>query len=222
MPFHRGYQLADDLCQAAKHARREEMNKKSDVDTGGWLDWHVGAARPGETVEEVRRRQYRAGTGDLTMRPYPLAELDDRKQSWRWLDEDLLGPAIAGGADGTFRGSRRERDVGGQSVFVPNAWSGSRGRVKLLGSLLASGPQEIARQLAAWNTLSEPISLPGALPGGGYLGAATPLRDAIELMDLHVRLEPDPRTTTGAAAPHHSATASQDTPRGTSHMENSP
>lgn len=214
MPFYRGYQLADDLCQAAKRARREAMNKKNDVETGGWLEWHVGAVRPGETVEEVRRRQYRAGTRVLTMRPYPLAELDDRKQSWRWLDENLLGPTTTNDADGTFRGSRRERDVGGQSVFVPNVWSGSRRRVNLLGTLLASGPEEVARQLTAWNALGEPISLPGALPKRGFVGRSTPLRDAVELLDLHIRLERDPRATDGAAASHHPVTAPKDPPRG--------
>jgi hypothetical protein len=35
--------------------------------------------------------------------------------------------------------------------------------------------------------------MPAGLPGDGFLGSETPLLDAIELMDLHLRLEPDPR-----------------------------
>lgn len=208
-PFYRGYQLAERLCRSAKYARRKHI-EKDEGETGGWLDWHVGATRPSESVEEVRTRQYRAGAQQLTMRPYPLAQLNNRRQSWRWLDEDFLGPAPVRGADGTFRGFRREGGADEKGIVIPNAWSGSRSRVKLLGSLVASGPDEIRRQIDAWSALGEAIALPGGLPGNGYLGPTTPLRDAIELLDLHVRLDPDPYAPDPPAATSGSASASPD------------
>lgn len=197
-PFYRSYELAEDLCQTAKRARRA-ANTKTNAETGSWLDWHVGTVRPGESVEEVRERQYQAGTRTLTMRPYPLAQVQESKRTWQWLDENLLGPAPGGGSDdATFRAAG------------PNAWSGSRGRVKLLGSLVASGGAEIKRQIDAWTALGSQVQLPGGLDTSGYVDSATPLRDAIELLDLHIRLEPDRGMAGGATATAASATASRE------------
>jgi len=193
-PFHRSYDLAESLCAAAKRAR-QDVNQQREADSGCWLDWHVGSARPTETVEDIRRREYQGG--DLTMRPYPLVQFDGREQSWAWLDRQLLGPDHAN--DGSFRGFRGERDEHGETRLVPNVWSGSRSRVKRLGSLVADGSDSIRRQVEAWNTIEDGVNLPARLAVGGFIGQRTPLLDAIELLDLHMRLEPDP-TAAGLAA----------------------
>lgn len=187
-PFHRSYDLAASLCASGKRARRD-VNQQRQADTGCWLDWHAGPTRPAETVDDLRRREYQGG--NLTMRPYPLVAFDGHDQSWGWLDQELLGPAC--GSDGSFRGYREERDEHGETRFVPNVWSGSRGRVKQLGSLVPDGSNGIKRQVQAWNAIEDGVQLPARLPDGGFIAARTPLLDAIELLDLHVRLEPDPR-----------------------------
>ncbi len=193
-PFHRSYELVEDLCRSAKRARLEANDP-----AGCWLDWHLGSTRPGESVEDVRQRQYRSGRQSQewisTLRPYPLAGFDSGHQSWEWLDKELLGPGeLPQTAKQGFRGAE--------------CWTRSRSRVKHLSSLARHGPAEIERQLEAWKGTDSAICLPGGLDDSGYRGNKTPLRDAIELMDQHLRLEPDPRVpgkapgnrTAGAAA----------------------
>lgn len=84
--------------------------------------------------------------------------------------------------------------------FVPNVWSGSRSRVKRLGSLVHDGSDSIRRQIEAWNAIEEGVALPAGLSAGGFIGQRTPLLDAIELLDLHVRLESDSSAAGRAAA----------------------
>lgn len=194
-PFHRSYALAEGLCASAKRAR-QEANQSQGNDTGCWLDWHVGSARPAERVKDLRRREYQ--NGNLTMRPYPLDGFDGREQSWGWLDRGLLGPGH--GSDGSFRGYRAARDEDGKMHFVPNVWSGSRSRVKRLGSLVHDGSDSIRRQIEAWTAIEEGVALPAGLSAGGFIGQRTPLLDAIELLDLHVRLESDSSAAGRAAA----------------------
>lgn len=186
-PFHRSYELAESLCASAKRARLV-ANQQVQADTRCWIDWHVGSARPAETVEDIRRREYQ--NGDFTMRPYPLVQFDGREQSWGWMDRDLLGPGSSN--DGSFRGFRVERNERGETCFVPNVWSGSRNRVKRLSALVPAGKDSIGRQVKAWNVIEDGVQLPAHLPNGGFIGHQTPLLDAIELLDLHIRLEPDP------------------------------
>ncbi len=173
-PFHRSYELAEDLCGSAKRARIE-ANTNTTQETGSWLDWHIGSTRPGETVKQIRDRAYHSETQrETTMRPYPVDKNSHRTQSWTWLDEELLGPPPDGGARG-LRGA--------------NQWAGSRSRVKALCSVVLEGRDEVRQQLKAWRSVESGVSLPGQLDDSGYIGERTPLLDAIELLDLHVRLE---------------------------------
>lgn len=183
-PFHRSYELAEDLCRSAKRAR-VEANESPNTETGSWIDWHIGTTRPGETVRRIRDRVY-AG-GKTTMRPYPIHETTVRAQSWTWFDEELLGPSSDGGG---FRGAE--------------VWS--RNRVKALAGVVRDGADAVRKQLEAWKaTSNEEVNLPGKLSDDGYVEAYTPLLDAIELLDLHLRLEPDARR-------HETAAEGSDTP----------
>ena len=181
-PFHRSYELAEDLCRCAKGAR-VESNEAAVAETGSWLDWHVGTTRPGETVQEIRERVYARGSNVLTMRPYPLVGTAHRSQSWDWLDDEVLGPGRGGAAHG-FRGAER--------------WAESRSRVKSLRSIVLGGSSEVQRQIEAWKGTDPTIGLPGGLGTSGYVGPRTPLLDATELLDLHIRLESDARRTAAA------------------------
>lgn len=175
-PFLRSYDLAESLCNSAKRARLDS-NQRRQAETGCWLDWHVGSTRPADTVEDIRTRENHRG--NLTMRPYPLAQFDGREQSWDWLETDVLGPGNRlATADRGFRGAE--------------CWAGSRSRVKRLSSLMPAGREGIARQVKAWNAIEDGVQLPAGLPDGGFVGQQTPTLDAIELLDLHVRLERDP------------------------------
>ncbi len=184
-PFHQACDLAERLCTSAKRARRDE-NERRQVDTGCWLDWHVGSTRPAEAIEDLRRREYQ--DENLTMRPYPLVEFRGREQSWAWLETELVGPG-------------RTRETAERGFRGAACWAGSRGRVKRLGSLVPDGSDGIQRQVEAWNAIEDEdgVQLPAGLAAGGFIGCRTPLLDAIELLDLHVRLEPDPSEADCAA-----------------------
>jgi hypothetical protein len=176
-PFHRSYTLAEDLCRSAKQAHQSKTQHGL-ADTGCWLDWHIGSTRPSDGIDNVRRREYQAG--NLTMRPYPVTAFNGRKESWEWLDMELLGP---GSMSHTARRGFRD---------VPH-WAQSRSRVKKLGALVVDGADAVQRQMNAWKVIEPSIALPAGLNESGFIGRQTPLLDAIELMDLHMRLEPDPR-----------------------------
>lgn len=178
-PFHRSYTLAEDLCRSAKQARQSETQHGL-ADTGCWLDWHIGSTRPSDGIGDVRRREYQAGNLTLTMRPYPVTTFNRRKESWEWLDMELLGPgSLSQTARRGFRGTPH--------------WAQSRSRVKKLGALIVDGADAVQRQMNAWRAIEPRIALPAGLNESGFIGGQTPLLDAIELMDLHMRLEPDPR-----------------------------
>jgi hypothetical protein len=72
--------------------------------------------------------------------------------------------------------------------------------VKRLRSLVPDGSEGVRRQVEAWNAIEQGIQLPAGLHDGGFIGQRTPLLDAIELLDLHVRLEPNPWATVLSAA----------------------
>ncbi|MDW8131688.1 MAG: hypothetical protein RMI94_14145 [Bryobacterales bacterium] len=180
-PFFRAYEAAKMLCASAKKARRE-ATADPEAAKAGWMDWTIGTTRPLASLEDVRAA-YRAGKYLLTMRPYAVTDVS-RRQNWTWLDLEVLGPGTQGNATG-FRGDP--------------AWAQSRNRVKQLESLVRSGPDAVKRQLAIWRATSHGLQLPRSLDDGGFVGTATPIVDALELMDLHLRLE---RPAKAPAASH--------------------
>lgn len=171
-PFERAYDLAEALCRNAKRQRREHG------EDGGWIDWHVGAPRPGESVEALRARAYRhraaAGTTlALTCRPYRLGTDPSQSESWRWLSETVLGTGDEG-----FRGPR---------------WGRHHNKIKELASLVREGPEGVRRARRTWTAAR--IDLPGGLEAtdGFFDATRTPLLDAVELLDIHLPLARDSR-----------------------------
>jgi hypothetical protein len=166
-PFDRAYELAEALCRNAK-ARRRETN-----DSGSWLDWHIGAPRPGEGVGALRARAFThrlAGAEvQLTCRPYRLGVSASERETWRWLAQTVLGS----GPDG-FRGER---------------WREHRNKLKELASVVRDGADGVRRAREAW-TAAVVVPWPGGLEqANGFLdGVRTPLLDAIELLDVHLPL----------------------------------
>ncbi len=166
-PFDRAYELAEALCGSAKRRRRERS------DSGAWIDWHIGAPRPGEGVGDLRARTFAqrvAGTSlQLTCRPYPLGASSTERETWRWLSRTLLGAAPDG-----FRGER---------------WRQHRNKLKELASVVREGADGVRRAREAW-TVAANLAWPGGLEQtSGFLdGVRTPLLDAVELLDLHLPL----------------------------------
>ncbi len=174
-PFNRSYQLCEDLCTSAKLAKREAESVSQSVNTGCWIDWHLGTIRPDESVVDIRERQYQ---GDrLTCRPYPLDGDSSRRLTWEWLDGELLGePANDGSKQLSFR--------------KPGVWDERRNKVKALASLVVDGGDAVRDQLEAWNSVAPDLRLPSPINANGFKGNRTPLLDAVELLDIHLRLEP--------------------------------
>jgi len=162
-PFARGYELAEKLCRSAKGKLKEEN------DPGCALDWHIGIARPGESVTDIRKRQYMANSVELTCRPYRLdIGKGDNKETWRWLSKMLLEDNNCG-----LRG---------------NVWSERRNKVKALGELVREGPDGVLSALKAWRVVENKLQLPIPIENDGFIGGRTPLLDAVEIVDLHLVL----------------------------------
>ena len=123
-PFHRSYQLSEDLCSSAKKAKRDA----GPDDANCWIDWHIGTIRPDEAVEEIRKRQYEGDQGrKLTCRPYPMGGDLSRRLTWEWLDAELLGePSAANDRHASFRN--------------PKTWGERRNKVKTLANIVRDGP----------------------------------------------------------------------------------
>jgi len=166
-PFERAYALAESLCRNAKRRRREEG------DSGSWLDWHIGAPLPGETVNDLRLRKYSFWAGqttlELTCRPYRLGAGADDEQSWRWLSHTVLGTEDRG-----FRGE---------------LWNAHRNKLKELAVRVREGPEGIRRMRESW-TAARSFPWPKGLDkNDGFFDAVrTPLVDALELLDLYLPL----------------------------------
>ena len=170
-PFERAYDLAEALCSSAKARRREKNDRAS------WIDWHIGAPRPGESVADLRARGFvhRLGSTQLqlTCRPYRLGASANERETWRWLSQTMLGT----GPDG-FRGER---------------WSQHRNKLKALASVVRGGEDGVRRARESW-TAAAGLDWPGGLgQTSGFIdGVRTPLLDALELLDIHLPLADAP------------------------------
>ena len=79
----------------------------------------------------------------------------------------------------------------------PNVWGERRNKIKALANLVRDGGNAIKRQIEAWKVIEEKIGLPKPLDENGFNGRRTPLLDAVELLDIHLRLEPSIRSING-------------------------
>jgi hypothetical protein len=159
---HAPFARAYELSEALCRSAKTRWAKGGE--RGCALDWHVGEVRPGESVAALRRRQY--NDQKLTARPMLLGDVATRS-SWRWLDAELLSPQ-------------------GQRSFRGDLWAERRNKVKGLREALREGELSVDRTLAAWRRVDARLEL----PPGTNVGTHTPVLDAIELMDVHLPLQP--------------------------------
>ncbi|RDD30897.1 hypothetical protein CR161_09400 [Prosthecochloris sp. ZM] len=164
-PFARAYELAEKLCSSAKQKLKETTS------SGCALDWHIGIARPGKTVNDIRKKHYQSnGTSRLTCRPYILGTGKDEEETWRWLSGTLL--------DDPHCGIRGE------------VWSDHRSKVKAFAGLVHEGTVIVNSSLDAWRKVDDKLRLPDPIDHDGFIAASrTPVLDAVELVDLHLVLK---------------------------------
>lgn len=68
-PFYRAYQLAEELCNNAKKARKDNGA------SGNWIDFHLAYGGLGNTLEEIRNLQYRTiNNKPIYSRPYSIED----------------------------------------------------------------------------------------------------------------------------------------------------
>ncbi|MBQ4404237.1 MAG: hypothetical protein II857_07480 [Selenomonadaceae bacterium] len=74
-PFFRGYELAEQLCDAAKKSMRElaQSQKNSAAENlrgSSWLDFAILHGEQAPTLEQIRSTEYRGARGNLHFGPY--------------------------------------------------------------------------------------------------------------------------------------------------------
>ena len=67
-PFFRGYEMVEQLCDAAKSAMRAEKNP----DGSSWLDFAILHGEQAPTLEQIREREYTGARGNLHFGPYQV------------------------------------------------------------------------------------------------------------------------------------------------------
>ncbi|MFN3531843.1 MAG: Cas10/Cmr2 second palm domain-containing protein [Candidatus Brocadia sp.] len=70
-PFHRGYEIAEDLCKNAKKRRKDNDG------SGSWLDFHIAYGGFSGKLDEIRATHYKAIQGDLIFGPYKIGKHDE-------------------------------------------------------------------------------------------------------------------------------------------------
>ncbi|MDM8522012.1 hypothetical protein QUF80_01470 [Desulfococcaceae bacterium HSG8] len=75
-PFHRGYTLAEKLCENAKKKRRNNR------DSCSYIDFHISTGGIAGTLEHIRKKYYEVSRGTLMYRPYKLVSKDQDERSF--------------------------------------------------------------------------------------------------------------------------------------------
>jgi len=151
-----------ELAEELCKSAKQEVRKENSQACA--FDWHIGFASPTQSLDELRERQYRQENLRLTRRPYFL-DGPEPHHTWTWLASVV-------------------------DDIAATPWLERRSKVKQLPDLARQGPDAVQRALASWRISAPNLTLPGGLPQTGYHGNTTSLVDAIELLDLHLPLEP--------------------------------
>ena len=176
-PFFRGYELAEQLCDAAKKSMRDfAKNKKTPNEDlpvkSSWLDYAILHGEQAPTLEQIRERSYSGVRGSLHFGPYRVANEDAQNTAERRKNiENLLAC----------------------TTQFPHLMG--QGKYKELRDVLQRGKDDTAKYLQQLKRLN--IKLP-AVPDWDFLKSEdnllwtvsdepqTPYVDAIELIDFYV------------------------------------
>ncbi len=157
-PFARAYALSEELCSAAKKFRR------SVGFDGSALDWYFTAGGLYGDLDEMRKREYTAPQGSLTLHPVALRD-ETTVGVHRW--------SVVEDATREFQGGE---------------WAEKRNKAKLLRDALREGAEATQRALKVYE-----LTLPklNGFTENGWCEGVCGYFDALELMDIHIPLRAD-------------------------------
>lgn len=182
-PFFRGYELAEQLCDAAKAKMRstvsfrEEEGKTATADDlrgTSWLDFAILHGEQAPTLEQIREREYSGMRGMMHFGPYQVGNVQAEKGKSRVHNiENLIDCVhlLQKGAKGTAKNP---------SALPMN-------KIKELRNVLQQGEDEAKRFLTQLERLEQ--ELPHiddwkAYEESLWYKGETPYVDAIEMMDF--------------------------------------
>ena len=159
-PFFRAYEMAEELCSAAKNEMRAlERAAGHEVDSC-WLDFAILHGEQPPTLEQFRAQEYRGARGDLHFGPYRV--------------------------DTDGAGATDERHITALLAGVRGLRGLPRNKVKELRRVLAYGKheqQQFMTQLGHLNLQLPDVPAWHAYAENLWERERTPYMDAIELMD---------------------------------------
>ena len=164
-PFFRGYEIAEQLCCAAKSKMRAMREEGSSC----WLDFAILHGEQPPTLEQIREQQYSGKCGAMHFGPYRV-------------DGDALMPEYVGNLIEAVR-----QLVQGEGRMPMN-------KIKELRAVLAAGRHEHAQFMAQYRRLAASgakMRLPAIEAWESYRDSLwqeerTPYVDAIEMIDFYV------------------------------------
>ena len=162
-PFFRGYELAEQLCDAAKKSMRELKAPEG----SSWLDFAILHGEQAPTLEQIRATEYRGARGNLHFGPYRLCNAADFKRDRLHNIENLISCTT-------------------QFPYVM-----ANNKVKELRGILQRGADDTAKFLRQLHYQKQ--DLPTVPDWDSFKreenllwhSGATPYVDAIELMDFY-------------------------------------
>jgi len=161
-PFHRAYNLSEDLCAKAKSFVREQAVGETSVETSfSAMDWHIANTGLMGSIDDIRKREYQAESGTLSLRPIRLRPDANEWRTW----DDF-------------------QKVVNQFVRSPK-WKGRRNKVMALRDALRDGPNATREFLAAYRLQELPKyqEAEESLAKQGWLNSECGYFDAIEAID---------------------------------------
>ena len=164
-PFFRGYEIAEQLCGAAKSKMRAMREEGSSC----WLDFAILHGEQPPTLEQIREQQYSGKCGAMHFGPYRV-------------DGDALTPEYVGNLIEAVR------------QFVQGEGRMPMNKIKELRAVLVAGRHEHAQFMAQYHRLiasGGAMRLPEIAAWSSYRESLwqegrTPYVDAIEMIDFYV------------------------------------
>ena len=177
-PFFRGYELAEQLCEAAKQRKRKEKQANPNAMGTSWLDFAILHGEQSPTLEQIRKQEYSGagGEGGMHFGPYQVGHQEGGALRDHRHDIENLMEAVRQFHQG-------KHTPKGEGCMA-------RSKAKELRLVLQHGPAEINRFLTQLAHMKQ--DLPEVEAWEAYRqtenalwsGGETPYVDAIELMEF--------------------------------------
>ena len=179
-PFFRGYELAEQLCDAAKKSMRRLLKEipkaqeatatTEDLRGTSWLDFAILHGEQAPTLEQIREREYSGMRGMMHFGPY---QVGNTQEASPYNIENLI--------DCVHQFQKGAKDVENSSTALP------MNKIKELRNVLQKGKDEADRFLMQMERLGQKLPLIDDwkdYAGSLWHDKKTPYVDAIEMMDF--------------------------------------